>query len=75
MFDELVEESGGEMTRDEALVMGELTGERLNELFLTALRVPPPARQPGGPLFHHERKIRSLLRGLYFLRPVGALPH
>lgn len=41
MFDELVEKikSGGEMTRDEALVMGELTGERLNELFLAALRV------------------------------------
>ncbi|MDF9408076.1 MAG: Biotin synthase [Pelotomaculum sp. PtaB.Bin013] len=41
MFDELVEKikSGGEITFDEALAMGELTGERLNELFLAALLV------------------------------------
>lgn len=41
MFDELVEKikSGEEVTFDEALAMGELTGEGVNELFLAALRV------------------------------------
>jgi len=41
MIDELVEKikSGGEITFNEALAMGELTGDRLNELFLAALLV------------------------------------
>lgn len=41
MFSDLVDrvKSGGEITRDEALALGELAGDRLNELFLAALRL------------------------------------
>lgn len=41
MFDALVEriKSGGEVTFNEALALGELTGEQLHELFLAALLV------------------------------------
>lgn len=41
MFDELVTriQSGGEITFDEALALGEFDGGRLNELFLAALQV------------------------------------
>jgi len=41
MFDELVEriKSGGEITFDEALALGEIHGEQLNELFLAAFLV------------------------------------
>jgi len=41
MFNELVKKikSGGEITFDEALALGELQGEQLNELFLAALLV------------------------------------
>lgn len=49
MFNELVEriKSGGEITREEALVFNELEGDRLNEFFLSALKVTR--------YFHHNR--------------------